>query len=260
MIDLHNHVLPGLDDGPADVEGSVALATAAAAAGIRVLAATPHLREDHPAVVLTELPQRVERLGKELRRRGLDVTLVSGAEVATTRAMGMSDDELRAVTLAGNGRDLLLETPYGALPDSYERLVERLTSRGFRILAAHPERNPTLQSDPSRLGRLVEAGLLVQVTAAGLAGPRRSRSRALALTALERRWAHVIASDAHSAHWRPPELLPGLAAAAKRLPALAAELQWMVEDAPRAILEGRPLPPRPPRGEARRRARFRGPG
>ena len=257
MIDLHSHVLPGIDDGPGDIEGSVELAGAAVAAGIRTSVATPHLREDHPAVVVAELAGRVDQLNALLAQRAIDLTVVPGAEVALTRALGMSDTELRAATLGGNGRDVLLETPYGALPDGYEPFVERLMSRGFRVLAAHPERNPTMQSDPRRLGRLVEAGMLVQLTAASLQGRRRSRARALAFTALEQGWVHALGSDAHSARWRPPELMPAIEAATRRLPALAAELRWMVEEAPRAILEGRTLPPRPARRETARRVRLR---
>jgi protein-tyrosine phosphatase len=247
VIDLHSHVLPGLDDGPPDTIGSVAMADAAAAAGTRTLAATPHLREDHPAVRPAELPDRVAELNELLHRYELDLRVVTGAEVAITVVGAMSDDELREVTLGGNGRDLLLETPYGELPSTYEALVEELGARGFRVLAAHPERNPTLQADPARLGRLVDAGLLVQLTAGSLTLARRSRPRRLALTALENGWAHVLASDAHSATWRPPDLALGLKAARRALPHMADELAWMVNDAPRAILEGAPLPPRPPR-------------
>lgn len=256
MIDLHSHVLPGLDDGPPDTIGSVAMADAAAAAGTRTLAATPHLREDHPAVRPAELPGRVAELNELLHRYELDVRVVTGAEVAVTVIGDMSDDELRAVTLGGNGRDLLLETPYGELPSTYEALVEGLGTRGFRVLAAHPERSPTLQADPARLGRLVAAGVLVQLTAGSLAQPRRSPSRRLAITALENGWAHVLASDAHSATWRPPDLAPGLKSARRALPHMGDEIAWMVNDAPRAILQGAPLPPRPPRN-GRRSALWR---
>src|SRR3712207_82807 len=96
--------------------GSVAMAAAAAGAGTRTLVATPHVREDHPRVVPSEIHERAREVNRVVRDYGLDVFVVPGAELALTRAVDMSDDELELVTLGGNGRDLLVETPYEAVP------------------------------------------------------------------------------------------------------------------------------------------------
>jgi protein-tyrosine phosphatase len=253
VIDLHTHVLPDLDDGPATLAGSVAVAEVAAHGGTRTLVATPHVRADHPQVRPAEIAARVRELGDHLRGRGLPVAVVAGAEVDLDTAGGLDDGELRHATLAGNGSDLLVETPYGPLPDDFEARVLALAGRGFRITLAHPERNPTVQQRTEIVGALVERGVLVQLTARSLAG--RGASAPAALTLLERGWAHVLASDAHALDVRPPDLGARLRQAADAFPHAVPELEWMVTAAPRAILDGRPLPGRParlPRGRRRR--------
>ena len=253
MIDLHSHVLPGIDDGPADMAGSIELARAAERDGVHTLAATPHLRADHPGVRLRELAGRCEDLNARLSEASVGLRVVAGGEVDALWAQAASDEELRVASFGQRGGDLLLETPYGPLPDGFEDLLFRLGLRGFRVLFAHLERNPTLQREPARLAEMVGRGALVQVTALSLArADRGSRSRRLALELVERGHAHVIASDSHSAEWRAPDLSAGVAAAAKVAPARA---RWMVTDAPAAILAGDPLPD-PPAERGRRGARF----
>ena len=141
MIDLHSHLLPGLDDGPADVEGSVALAREAAAAGVAVMAATPHLRADFPDVRVEEVETRAEQLRERLREEAIALEIVAGGEVDVLWAQRASDEMLRAASYGGRGTDLLVETPYGPVPEMFEDLLFRIQVRGFRVLLAHPERN-----------------------------------------------------------------------------------------------------------------------
>src|SRR4051794_38220543 len=152
MIDLHTHVLPGIDDGPANVEGSLEVLAAAVQEETVTLAATPHVRADHPGVVPGELGARTAELAVAAARQGLDIELVAGGEVDLQWAQHASDDDLRAVSFGGRGHDLLVETPYGELPVRFEDLLFKLSVRGFRILLAHPERNRTFQRDRRRLG------------------------------------------------------------------------------------------------------------
>lgn len=251
VIDLHTHVLPGIDDGPGTLAGSVAVAEVAAHAGTRTLVATPHLRADHPTVRPRELADRARELTEHLRGRGLPVEVLPGAEVDLGKAAELPDDELVLATLAGNGSDLLLETPYGPLPVDFVDRLHALVERGFRLTLAHPERSLTVQAQPDVVGPLVERGVLVQLTASSLAG--RGPSGAVARTLLERAWAHVLASDAHALDRRPPDLGARLRQAVDAFPHAADELEWMVTEAPRAILDGRPLGERPARGPRRRR-------
>jgi protein-tyrosine phosphatase len=247
LIDLHTHVLPGLDDGPASIEASLAMVRVAADSGTRIMTATPHVREDYPGVRPAEIGRRVEELNVEIARAGLAVRVAAGAEVAVDALGLLADDELREATLGGNGRDLLVETPYGAPPLDFDRELFSLGLRGYRVTLAHPERSHAFQADPERLGRLSASGVLVQISGNSLASSRGGRARSLALIALERGWAHVLASDGHSARWRPPDLRAALVAALAAAPDRADELEWMVSGAPEAVLAGRELPPRPAR-------------
>jgi protein-tyrosine phosphatase len=168
VIDLHAHVLPGIDDGPAGMEESVELARAAHRDGVRTLALTPHLRDDYPAVVPDELSASREALERRLAEESCELELVTGGEVDIAWGQRAGADALRLVSYGQAGTDLLVETPYGGLPFHFEEMLWKLRAQGFRVLLAHPERNATLQGDPARLRRLVDQGVLVQVTAEAL--------------------------------------------------------------------------------------------
>ena len=256
MIDLHCHVLPGIDDGPDDIESSIALAAAAAAVGTTVLAATPHARHDHPLVDLERVPDSCAEVNERLPADA-SIKVVPGAEVDLLWAQRASDEELRLASFGQRGTDLLVETPYGVLPDTFEDLLFQIEVRGYRIVLAHPERNEAFQRDPMRLRGMAERGVLLQITLpALLRNDRRSRSRKLAIDLVREGLAHNLASDAHSAGpWRSPNLRAGLDALADVAPARA---EWMVTDVPAAILAGQPIPP-PPFDTAKRR-RLRLPG
>jgi protein-tyrosine phosphatase len=253
LIDLHCHILPGIDDGPQAMEDSVELARAFERDGIRTVAATPHLREDHPRVRADELEGRCRRLEQELRRVGLQLGIVPAGEVDIVWGLEAQEDELRQVSFAQRGTDLLVETPSGPLPSNFEDLLFRLTIRGYRILLAHPERNPTFQRDPRRLTALAERGALVQVMATSLApGPGRARSTRMARSLVTEGLAHVLASDAHGPDIPGRmDLATGLQIARKLV---GPHADWMVMDAPAAVLAGEPLPPRP----SRRKSWWRG--
>ncbi len=242
MIDLHAHVLPGLDDGPRDMDAAQALLRAAEADGTRVIAATPHLRADFPAVRVEELASACERVEAGLGADS-DLRIVSAAEVDISWALEATDEQLRLASYGQRGTDLLVETPHGSLPPQFEDMLFRLAVRGFRVLLAHPELSRDFQGQPDRVRALVKRGVLLQVTAASLlSGARRSRHGRLARQLLREQRVHVIASDAHSAGpWRPPMLAAGLAAAAELAPDAAG---WLAGAAPAAILMGKPLPPR----------------
>ena len=246
MIDLHCHILPGIDDGPADMEGSVELAQAMADAGVRTVAATPHIHPNFPDVRPAELAGRAA----DLQAAAPEVEIVQAGEVDVFWAARASDDDLRAVSFGARGTDLLIETPYGALPPVFEDTLFRITARGYRVLLAHPERSPDLRVDPARLSALVARGALLQVTAAALVGRvPRSGMRRFAADLVRERVAHVIASDAHRAGSGRASVPDGVAAAAAVAPGYA---EWMATDAPAEILAGEPLPT-PPAGRTRRR-------
>ena len=236
MIDLHSHVLPGLDDGARDLDAALQMCRAAAADGIEVLAATPHVRSDYPTTA-----EAMTNALTELRDAAGDVIdLVPGGELDLAE-LDRPVEELRAFALAGNPQYLLVETPYYGWPlDLADRLLS-LQAAGITAVLAHPERNYDVQSRVGLLTPIVAAGTLVQLTAASLDGRAGGRAAACAKTLLRRELAHLIASDAHE----PDVRAAGLSAAAR---AVGGELgTWLTLDMPRAIVDGGPLPERPRR-------------
>jgi protein-tyrosine phosphatase len=251
MIDLHCHLLPGIDDGPENLDEARVLAESAAADGIEVIAATPHLRDDHPGVNPEELRERCTAVAEALRAADVDIEVVPAGEVDLVWALDAPDHALDLVSYGQRGSDVLVETPYGELNSNFEQMLfDRFASRDVRVLLAHPERNPTLREDPRRLSELVRRGVLVQVTASSLIDSgRRSRSRRMARAMIKEGIAHVIASDSHGPGVQRASLSAGVAEAARIDPGRAG---WMVDDAPRAILAGEPLPPPPSVSRPRR--------
>ena len=232
MIDLHCHILPGLDDGSRDLDDSVAMALQAESDGIEAVCATPHIRHDHD-VRIEEVADRVEAVNSRLREEGIAVEILSGGEVAETAVEDLGEEDLARVSL-GSGRWILLEPAPGPLSDSLLRRVAHLAERGHRALIAHPERH--LSADMfERMAALVVAGALIQATADFFL---REEMAAGMLTMAEAGLVHVLSSDAHSSHGgRPLRLSPAF----ERLGAvseLAPRIEWMTETAPRAIVSG----------------------
>jgi protein-tyrosine phosphatase len=245
MIDLHCHILPGVDDGALDIHDSAGMARQAAGDGIEAICATPHIRHDHD-VRIEEVANRVESLNRHLRGEEIPVEVLCGGEVAETAVEGLSPEELERVSL-GDGRWVLLEPAPGPLGESLAARVEHLAERGHRTLIAHPERH--LSADMhERIGRLVEAGALVQATADFFL---RADMAAGMLSLAEAGLVHVLSSDAHSSHGGRPAKI---GAAFERLAAVeptASHLEWMRDTAPHAIVTGADLhPPFEPRGRA----------
>lgn len=241
MIDLHTHILPGIDDGVRTLAESVELARAAAADGVTILAATPHVRDDFPTSA-DDMERLVARVRGALRTAAVAVDVRPGGEVALDRLPLLSDDELRRFGLGGNPGYLLVEFPYSGWPlDLADRLFA-LRAAGITPVLAHPERNPDVQRSPGRLEEVVAAGALVQLTAASLDGRLGRTARATALRLVELRLAHMIASDAHA----PDVRAVGMRAAAQTLGDRALA-RWLTVRVPQAIVSGAPPPPRPSR-------------
>jgi protein-tyrosine phosphatase len=243
VIDLHSHVLPGLDDGAADLDEAVAICRAAAEDGIRVLAATPHVRDDYP----TTPDQMEEALAAVRAAAGDSVRLVSGGEIDLGR-LDRPREELARFALAGNPNYLLVETPYGGWPLDLPEKLFRLLASGITPVLAHPERNAEVQQRPELLESIVAGGTLVQLTAASVDGRMGRRARACAATLLDRNLAHLLASDAHA----PSLRAIGMSAAVE---ALGDEqlARWLTVEVPGAIVDHESLPPRPRTARPRRR-------
>ena len=256
-VDIHAHLLPGIDDGPGDLDGSLAMARAAADSGIATIVATPHLRPDFPDVRADQLAGRCEAMRETIRGEGIPLALVSGAEVSLPWALEASDEELAFASYGQRGTDLLIETP--TMNEALlNRFLYALQMKGYRVTLGHPERSRHFQRDDSPLRKLVTEGVLLQLNADSLL--RASSGRAterFARRLLTDGLAHAIASDGHrGTSWRP---VTRLAEAAE----VAAELvgperaRWITQTVPAAILEGAEIPEAPAVSlQPRRRSLF----
>lgn len=246
MIDLHSHILPGVDDGSATLDDAIALARAAAADGITAIAATPHVRDDYPTS-LAEMRAGVEALRGALAAAGVELELHTGGEIALNRLDALTTEELAGFGLAGS-RYVLLEFPYHGWPLELPTRVFELQAAGLVPVLAHPERSAEVTAAPDRLRALVSGGALVQVTAASLDGRLGRRAQRSALALVREGLAHLIASDAHA----PAVRGVGMSAAADAL-GDAALARALTVDAPAAIVANADVVPRAETAAARRR-------
>jgi len=245
LIDLHSHILPGIDDGARSLEDSLDIARAAVAGGITVIAGTPHVRDDWPTEPAV-MEQKVAELRAELERAGIPLDVRPGGEIALDWLTRLPLYALRRFGLGGNPRYLLVETPYYGWPRNLAERLFALRTSGITPVLAHPERNSEVQAHPEWLVPIVQSGVLVQVTAASVDGRIGRHVQGCGLRLIEEGLAHMLASDAHHASVRAV----GMAGAAEAVgnEALAA---WLTRDVPAAILGDGPLPPRPVVGRKR---------
>jgi len=235
MIDLHSHVLPGIDDGARDAAGSLDILRAAVEDGITVLAATPHVRDDWPTT-----PDQMEAGVAAVNALGAGLEVLPGGELDIEFARRLDDATLARFGLGGNPRLLLLEIPFAGWPLDLPHVLFDYAARGFAVLLAHPERNGDVQQRPELVRPLVEAGAYVQLTAASLDGRFGRRARAAAHGLLDTGLAHVVASDAHAPSVRAIGMRDALDAVGDdRLG------RWLTYEVPGALIAGDPLPPRP---------------
>lgn len=236
MIDLHSHLLPGVDDGAQTLAESLALARLAVEDGIRVSVLTPHVHPGRYENVRSGLLPRLASFQEALTAAGIPLQLRLGGEVR----LGIEsldlllEGEVPFLGEVDGYRVMLLEFPHQTIPVGSQQFIEKLRQLKVRPLLAHPERNKAIMAQPERLAGLLEAGCWLQLTAGSIAGRFGDTSRLVANRILENGWAHVIATDAHNLQHRPPLLREGFLAAAA---IVGEEEAWqMVSQRPAKIL------------------------
>jgi len=240
LIDLHCHILPGIDDGAADTAESIAMAQMAVADGIRGIVATPHTLNDAYCNPLQTVCDHVRRLKDVLAEARIDLALYCGSDAHLCMDLAERVRSGEVATINENGRYLLIEFPFQTIPEHAKEAVFQLRLAGLTPVITHPERQAVFQYAPERLKEWVDMGCLVQVTGMSITGGFGQDAMACAHRLLSLRLAHVIASDAHSAGARPPVLSAAVAAAAQILNSKQ-EAMAMVSERPRAILDGNPV-------------------
>ncbi len=232
MIDLHCHILAGIDDGPVAMEQSIAMARIAAADGISRIAATPHIKNTlHSPDIIRK---GVARLNAALAELRIPVEIVPGGEV-----YAVLDPLLLDGYRLNNSRYILIEFPHTHLPRTAVSLLFQLAVRGFKPIIGHPERNSSIIRNPDLLLKLLSSNVLVQITAGSLTGDFGPQVMECACGLLKQGAVSFIATDAHSVKHRPPILSRGINIAAGiigREKALA-----LVISNPEAVLAGKPV-------------------
>lgn len=245
MIDLHDHILPGVDDGARSVEEACDMARALLDQGVTTVCCTPHTTEWATAGDEASILARVDQLRCALVEQSIPLELLPGAEAHITPTLP-ADVQRHAVPTLNGTPYLLLEFPYDLLPPFFERVVFELQVHGIRPVIAHPERIAPIADDPNILYQLVCRGCLGQLTAMSLAGGFGPRIREVSELMLEHRLVHAIASDAHDA--QPGSRLFALADARSSASRLLGEAlaTALFEDTPARIVAGDPIEPAEP--------------
>ena len=238
VIDLHCHILPGIDDGPQTMEDSLAIAKAAVAAGTRTIVATPHVSWEYRNDAAT-IARLVGLVNASLLAAGVPLKVRAGAEIDMTMAAELNDRDLSRLTLGGR-RWLLLEPPFTSVVSGVDLLVATFERKGYGVVIAHPERCAAFQRDPQILEASIAAGALCSLTAGSLVGRFGAAVQRFAEQLVRYGLVHNVASDAHDAVQRPPGMAAELADA--DLESLA---DWLTRAVPAAILDGSNIPPRP---------------
>lgn len=216
------------------------MAEAAVKDGIHTIVATPHSQNGNYLNYQETIWSCVADFRALLQSRKIPLDVYPGAEIRIHRDMDCFIKEDKIASLNNSGRYLLVEFPHEMVLPGTREVLFQLYANGITPVLAHPERNVALQRNPDILSELVAMGCLVQITAMSITGELGQNAMAYSHYLLKKRQAHVIASDAHDAVYRPPVLMPAVNATAHLL-GDAAMAVAMVTDIPKAILEGKPV-------------------
>jgi protein-tyrosine phosphatase len=211
MIDIHAHIIPGVDDGPPDMETSINMGKIADREGIRGIISTSHSKEVS-ALGREEMQMRLNAVREAWQNAGLKIRLELGVEIYLHPD---TVDDLRAGRLwtMADSKYVLVELPYQPWPVYAEDALFALQVAGYTPILAHPERYTAIQADPSRMYALAQRGVLGQVTAMALLGEQGATIKKCAETLLKHRLVQFIATDTHRTQWRSPRVSAALVAA-----------------------------------------------
>lgn len=245
MIDLHCHILPGIDDGAPDLATSLEMARMAAADGIKVIACTPHMMPGVYDNTGPQVRQCIEALQAQLDDAGIDIKLVTGADIHLQQglARGLKDGALLSLN---DSRYFLFEPPHHVAPPRLEDAVFDVMAAGYQPLITHPERLSWIESHYEIMKNMVHAGAWMQITCGSVTGRFGKRPQYWAERMLDEGLVHILATDAHNLRNRRPNMSDARQAVADRLGEQAAE--DMVVTRPRGVLDDASLQDLPSAG------------
>ena len=205
MIDLHSHILPGIDDGAENVDMSIAMARASVANGVSVLACTPHILPGVYNNTGLQIRTAVAKLQQSLDELAIPLRLVAGADVHIAPSLVSAIRSGLVLTLH-DSRYILIELPHHVAPPRADEFFFSMLAAGYVPIFTHPERLSWMHSSYDLLDRLVRSGVWVQITAGALIGSFGKRAQYLSEKMLADGFVHIIASDTHNTQRRPPVL------------------------------------------------------
>src|SRR4030067_798188 len=239
MIDIHNHILPAIDDGPETLEKSLEMARIAVDDGIKLIVATPHSNNGVYKTTPDKILNEVKEFNKVLGEGGVTLPVLPGSDVHIEYNLLADIKNQKVMTINNNNRYLMLEIPAFGLPENLSNFIWELKLSGITPIFSHPERNETIQEDINILYNFIMQGALSQITAMSLTGEFGKKAEKCAVSLLKHNLTHIIATDAHSVKRRPPVLSRALKAAKKIIGADYA--MQMVTDIPSKIIKGEQL-------------------
>jgi protein-tyrosine phosphatase len=238
LIDFHCHILPGLDDGPEDLQQSLEMARIAVLDGISGIVCTPHLSTSFPGNNRKVILAAVEALRSRLKDEEIELELYPGCEMAIDSDLPEEMAAGELLSLNDNGNAALIEMPVEmVLPDMMMKFFAIMQLKGITPILAHPERNHQLAKNPPILSEWIEAGVLVQITGDSLKGHYGGRIRDFSLKLLNQRMVHFVGTDSHNPHSRRPVLSEARAIVESALG--AEEAQKIFYENPAAVLNGK---------------------
>ncbi|PIU27049.1 CpsB/CapC family capsule biosynthesis tyrosine phosphatase [Candidatus Aquicultor secundus] len=237
-IDTHNHILPGLDDGPATLSGAVEMARVALKNGITKIVATPHHNNYHRPSK-SEIMAVVKLLRAELRKDGVPIEVYPGNELRISPDLPRELREGEVLPLAESSY-ILFEFPFEGIPPFAEDVIFRMRIDGWNPILAHPERIYDIQRKPDRLKRYIDLGCIVQVNSSSLTGELDRACLDMAIELLKRGQVDILATDSHAPDRRAPDFTEALEVAAGYVGFERA--QQFVRDNPAKIFEDKKRP------------------
>jgi protein-tyrosine phosphatase len=239
MIDTHNHLLPGIDDGSGDIEETLGMCRIALEDGVKTVVATPHSLDGRFVNNPEKIKVMVERLQATLFKRSMDLRILPGMEVRLSAELIDHISEGRVLPL-NDRKYILLEFQHSQVPAGFQNLARSLCESGYGLIIAHAERNLIIQRNPEYLFKLLRLfkpwDILVQITSGAITGEIGFWASRTAKLLLKNHLVHIIASDAHSSVQRAPRLMEAVEDASKMVGSEQALM--MVEDIPRVVIHG----------------------